>query len=102
MVALVWILNKRLHGLPWAATGGPILALAISSLLCGFTAWVTLYGCQMLLGTEGIIKQLVTLSVSAGAGLLVFAGLVIQLKLPEMDFFVDRLRQKLPFLTRKS
>ncbi|MGR3274166.1 murein biosynthesis integral membrane protein MurJ [Acaryochloris marina NIES-2412] len=102
MAALVWILNKRLHGLPWATTGGPILALAVSSLICGFTAWIALYGCQLILGTEGIIRQLVTLSVSAGAGLLVFAGLVIQLKLPEMDFFVDRLRQKLPFLTRKS
>ena len=76
--------------------------MAVSSLLCGFTAWIALYGCQLILGTEGIIRQLVTLSVSASAGLLVFAGLVIQLKLPEMDFFVDRLRQKLPFLARKS
>lgn len=101
MAALVWILNKRLRGLPWATTGGPILALAISSLVCGFAAWISLQGCQMLLGPEGFLRQLIALSLSAAVGLLVFAALVVQLKLPEMDFFIERLGQKLPFLSKK-
>lgn len=98
MSALVWILNKRLNGLPWVATGGPIIALAISSLLCGFAAWVTLYSCQLILGPDGFLRQLVALSLSTGMGLLVYIGLVTQLKLPEMNFFI----QKLPFLRKSS
>jgi putative peptidoglycan lipid II flippase len=102
MVALVWILQKRLKGLPWVATGGPILALAVSSLLCGFAAQVTLNGCQLVLGSEGLLRQLVTLSVSTGVGLSVFIVLVVQLRLPEMNFFMERLQQKLPFLAPQS
>jgi putative peptidoglycan lipid II flippase len=44
------------------------------------------------LGTEGLVIQLVQLSVASFVGLGVFALFVSQMKLPEVDMFVDRIR----------
>ena len=98
MVALIVLLHQRLQGLPWHTMGLPILGLAVGSIFTGFAAWGVLRGCQFLWGSEGLVLQLVELSLAGLVGLLIFGGCVALLKLPEVDFFLDRIQQKLPFL----
>lgn len=100
MAGLLWVLNKRLKGLPWREGGLPILGLAIGSIIAGVVSWVVLLGCQSFLGTEGLLIQLVELAIAGAAGLAIFALLATRLKLPEVDLFVNRLRQK--FFKRSS
>jgi putative peptidoglycan lipid II flippase len=94
MVMLLWLLNSKLNGLPWREWILPFFGLTAGSSLTGLVALATLQGCQRLLGTEGLLIQLVELSVASFAGLGVFAIFVTQMKLPEVDMFVDRLRQR--------
>lgn len=94
MAVLLWILNRRLRGLPWQETAWPILGLAGGSVLAGLASWGSLWGCQQLWGTEGLLVQLLTIAISGLVGLALFVGIVIQLKLPEIDFFVARIRQR--------
>jgi putative peptidoglycan lipid II flippase len=94
MAALLWVLNRRLRGLPWRETGLPISGLAAGSVLAGAVSWAALWGLQSLLGTEGLLIQLINLSVAGLAGLGVFALFATRLGLPEVDLFVNRLRQK--------
>ncbi|CBN57066.1 MULTISPECIES: murein biosynthesis integral membrane protein MurJ [Kamptonema] len=94
MVMLLWLLNSKLNGLPWREWILPFMGLTAGSSLTGLVALATLQGCQRLLGTEGLLIQLVELSVASFAGLGVFAIFVTQMKLPEVDMFVDRLRQR--------
>jgi putative peptidoglycan lipid II flippase len=97
MIVLLWILQRRLHGLPWREMGLPILGIAIASILCGLVSWLALLGCQRLWGTEGLFLQLLQLALAGLAGSVVFGALVWKMKLPEVDFFLGRIQQRLPF-----
>lgn len=97
LIALLWILHRRLNGLLWREMGMPILGLAIASVVCGGVTWGVLIGCQRLLGTEGLLIQLLQLGLAGLTGLVVFCLCVWPLQLPEVDYFLGRIRSKLPF-----
>jgi putative peptidoglycan lipid II flippase len=92
MIMLLYLLDKKLGGLPWGEWSLPFLGLTSGSFLTAFVTLATLQGCQRVLGTEGLVIQLVQLSVASFVGLGVFALFVSQMKLPEVDMFVDRIR----------
>lgn len=98
MVALLVLLDRKINGLPLWEWTGPIVLLTGASAIAGFVSFGVLRVCEHYLGTRGLLVQLVDLTVSGTVGLGVFALLAMQLKLPEIDIFVDRLRQR--FLRR--
>jgi putative peptidoglycan lipid II flippase len=92
MMMFLYLLDRKLGGLPWREWSLPFLGLASGSSLTAFVSLATLQGCQRVLGTEGLVIQLVQLGVASLAGLGVFAIFVNQMKLPEVEMFVDRIR----------
>lgn len=98
MLMLLWLLNRKLNGLPWREWSLPILGLAGGSFVAGLASFGTLVGLQQVLGTQGLIVQLLQLCISGLVGILVFAIIVSFLKIPEVNTFVVRMRQK--FLKR--
>ncbi|MGD1873449.1 MAG: murein biosynthesis integral membrane protein MurJ [Mastigocoleus sp.] len=98
IIMLLFLLNKKLNGLPFGQWSLPILGLAFGSLLTGAASFATLRGMQQFLGTNGLFIQLLQLVVSSLIGLSAFAIIAAMLKLPEVNGFVIRLRQK--FLKR--
>lgn len=94
MVWLIVLLDKRLNGLPWAELGLPFIGLTLASIFTGFVSWGTLKLTQYFLGSNGLIILLIELGIASFAGLGIFALLVIQLKLPEVDMFVERISQR--------
>jgi putative peptidoglycan lipid II flippase len=95
MVALLVILNRRLNGLPWREWLLPTTGLMVGSAIAGGVAWAVLQGCQRVLGTEGLLIQLLQLCIAGAIALGVFALFVMQLRLPEVTVFVTRIRQKI-------
>ncbi|MDX2240944.1 MAG: murein biosynthesis integral membrane protein MurJ [Leptolyngbyaceae cyanobacterium bins.302] len=95
MVLMGWILHRRLHGLPLRAWGVPILGLVGASTIAGLVSWATLQGLERLWGNQGILILLLQLAIASATGFLAFALLAIQLKLPEVNLFVDRIKQKI-------
>ena len=98
IIMLLFLLNKRLNGLPFGEWSLPILGLGFGSFLTGIASFLTLQGMQQFLGTEGLFIQLLQLAISSLIGLGVFAVVALMLKIPEVNAFVSRLRQK--FLKR--
>lgn len=94
MVMLLWFLNRKLNGLPLREWGMPLLALTGGSVIAGFVSWGTNYGLQQILGSEGLLVQLLQLCVAGLVGLCLFGFFATKLKLPEVDIFVARIRQK--------
>jgi putative peptidoglycan lipid II flippase len=94
MIMLLWILNRKLHGLPLREWGIPTLGLALGSAIAGAACWGTLWGTQYFLGTEGLLIQLAQILLSGAVGLILFALFATQLHLPEVDLLVNRLRQR--------
>lgn len=94
MLMMLWILNRRLHGLPLKEWSVPVLGLAVGSAIAGIATWVTLWATQKALGTEGLLVQLLQLLIAGIVGLVIYALIATQLKLPEVDLLVDRLKQR--------
>ncbi len=92
-ISLLWCLDRRLNGLPWRSFT-PLLGLAGASVVTGLVTWGVSLGWQSLIPATNLITLLLQLAVAGGAGLGVFALIASQLKLPEVDLFVSRVRAK--------
>jgi putative peptidoglycan lipid II flippase len=93
-VALLWLLNRKLHGLPWREWSLPFLGLTAGSFVAGLASWGVNWGFQQIWSTHALLVQLVQLSLAGIVGLGVFALFATRLNLPEVDIFVSRIRQK--------
>ena len=71
------------------------MALTGSSFLAGLASWGSLWGIQQFWHDDGFKQQLVQLTLAGGVGIGVFALIAMQMKLPEVDVFMSRIRQKL-------
>ncbi|PMB00430.1 murein biosynthesis integral membrane protein MurJ [Fischerella thermalis CCMEE 5198] len=95
---LLWLLDRRLKGLPWGEWSVAILGLTGASVVGGFASYGSLVICQRFLGVNGLLIQLLQLAVCGLVGLGVFGAIVAAMKLQEVNLFVFRLRQR--FLKR--
>ena len=95
MLALRYFLDKRLNGLPWDALTKPIALLIGASGIEGLAAWVSRWGLEQWLGTEGVLPRIIQLAGAGTAGLVVFGAIATQLGLPEVEMLTGRIRQKL-------
>jgi putative peptidoglycan lipid II flippase len=102
MFALMAILHRRIGGLPWRAIGAPILGLAAGSIITGLMAWLVSQRYEQIIPTDGFWTHVGEMLVGGIVGMAIFVAFIWQLKLPEMNFFVDRLRQKIPGLKPKQ
>ncbi|MCC5637659.1 murein biosynthesis integral membrane protein MurJ [Nostoc sp. CHAB 5844] len=94
MLMLLWLLDRKLNGLPWREWSVPIFGLTAGSVVAGFASYGTLFGLQQFLGTKGLIIQLLQLSIAGLVGLVVFGAIASLMKIPEVNTFVIRLRQR--------
>jgi putative peptidoglycan lipid II flippase len=95
VLALIWFLDRRLGGLPLLSWTLALLGLTAASGVAGLACWSMLQGLQGWLGNQGMILQLVELSIAGLVGLLVFVLLAMQLRLPEVNLFIGNIRSKL-------
>lgn len=95
MVAFLWMLNRRLNGLPLAEWGLALLKLIIITIVSGVVSWGVNWGWERFIGSYNLLLQLLQLSLTSSIALIVFAGLAMQLKLPEVDMLATRIQQKL-------
>lgn len=89
MIALLWLLDRRLGGLPWGAWAGPFGGVLGGSLLAGLTAWGVRWQLTPWLGSS-LGEQLLLLAIASVAGLGVFAIVAWRLNLPEVRALLRR------------
>ncbi|MBD2169342.1 murein biosynthesis integral membrane protein MurJ [Calothrix membranacea FACHB-236] len=94
MLMLLWLLDRKLNGLPWREWSVPIISLTAASLVSGVASYATLVGCQQLLGKSGLVILLIELSIAGLVGLGLFAIFASWMKIPEVNTFVVRMRQR--------
>ena len=94
-IALLWLLNRKLGGLPLREWSLPILSLIAASFVAGLASWGVSWGFGQVWSSQGLLVVLVQLSLAGIVGLGVFTLFATRLNLPEVDMFVSRIRQKL-------
>ncbi|WP_448561307.1 murein biosynthesis integral membrane protein MurJ [Trichothermofontia sp.] len=95
LLMFLWLLDRRLQGLPLQQWAMPIAALTVFSGLAGMGSWGIYTGLARFVPTAGFLAQLGLLSLAGGGGLGIFAVLTSLLKLPEAELFLARIRQRL-------
>ena len=91
---MLFLLDRRLHGLPWRGFL-PLVWILLASIVTGAVTWSVSYGWQQFHLESNKIALLIRLALSSGAGFGVFIAIVSQLKLPEFDKFSNQIRQKI-------
>jgi putative peptidoglycan lipid II flippase len=94
LLMLLWLLDRKLNGLPWREWSVPILGLTVGSVVAGVASYGTFVATQQLLGKTGLLVLLLQLCVSGFVGIAVFAAIASWMKIPEVDIFTSRLRQR--------
>ena len=69
---LLFLLNRKLNGLPLVEWGLPILGLTAGSVVAGAASYATSLGIQQILSSDNFLIQLLQLSISGFVGLAVF------------------------------
>ena len=94
LIALTYVLNRKLNGLPWKSWGVSIAGLTLASLLAGTASYSMLTVLQKPLGTVGFVPVLIELCVSGVVGLVIFGLIAMQLRIPEVILLSDRILSK--------
>jgi putative peptidoglycan lipid II flippase len=95
MMTFIWILHRRLQGLPLLEWGLSIVSLSLASVVAGFASWWTNKFLVGFLGDRGFIVLAIELIVASTVAVAIFTLAAVLLKVPEMKLLVSRLRQKL-------
>jgi putative peptidoglycan lipid II flippase len=91
---MLFLLNRRLNGLPWRGFL-PLLWIFAASAIAGGATWGVSYGWQQVIPVDNKITLLIQLALAGGIGFGLFITIMSQLKLPEFDKFVTQIRQKI-------
>jgi len=95
MVAFIWILNRRLNGLPWLQWSKDLAGLSLATAVAGFASYGVRRGFEQTLGNGNLLLLLLELSLASGVAIAIFSLIAIQLRLPELTILTSRIKQKL-------
>ena len=93
-LAMVYLLDRKLNGLPWLQWSKAIAVLTWLSGFAGLAAWGTRLGLEQLFGIEGFINRLMQLAIASAAGLLVFGLGTLMLRIPETTLLINRVKSR--------
>jgi len=94
MAILLWVLGKRLHGLPLWEWGAALAALMGCSAIAAGAGWSASWAWERVLGSANLVLQLLQVGVCASVAIAVFGALALLLRLPEVDILRTRLLQR--------
>lgn len=95
MTAFLWILNRRLNGLPLLDWLRNFLSLLAASVLSGLGGYGVSWMFDNLIRINNVFLLLLQLSLSTIVAVAIFAAIALQLKLPEVNILTARISQKL-------
>ena len=95
MLIFLWLLNKRLNGLPLLEWSKSLLGLSIATILASAVSYSVSYGWEKYLGNSSLVLLLSQLTVASLVAVIVFFVAIIPLKLPEVAMLTGKIKQKL-------
>jgi putative peptidoglycan lipid II flippase len=94
MFALTYCLDRRLNGVKWQGWVFPILGLGGASMLAGSLSWWLWMQVVQWIPGENFFTFGVQLAMPGLVGLVVFVAIALQLRIPEVQLFLDKFTQR--------
>lgn len=95
MGIFLWILNRRLHGLPLLQWSKSLLGLILATILASAVSYSISYSWENYIGNDNLGLLLLQLSLASLAGFIVFFTAIIPLQIPELAMLTAKVKQKL-------
>jgi putative peptidoglycan lipid II flippase len=95
MIAFIWILHRRLNGFPLLEWGRGMLGLLLATIVAGLASYGASKALEGTIGNNNLLLLLINLSVSSTVAIIIFSLITMQLKLPESDMLLSKIKQKL-------
>ena len=93
-LALLFCLDRRLHGLPWQNWSPPILGIVGASVVTGMISWGSLRLSAGVWGGDRFVHHLWQLGVSGLLGFGVFTILIWRMPIPELEQIKTKITEK--------
>jgi putative peptidoglycan lipid II flippase len=98
MLVLIYILDRRLNGMPLKSWSITILGLIVASAIAGGASW----GVYHLIGKSfdslsTVLKfgaELVGLAIASAIGFTIFGAISMQLKIPEIKALTNQIKRR--------
>ena len=94
MSVFIWILHRRLDGLPLWQWGKDFIGLIMATAVAGLASYGVSQGLERTVGNGNSFLLLIELSISSGIAIVIFGLIAMQLRLPELNMLTSRIRQK--------
>ncbi len=98
MVTMLWILDRRLNGMPLKSWGITILGLFTASAIAGGASWgvynLLSQNFASMTAVQRFAGQLGGLAIASAVGLLIFGAISMQMKIPEIQTLTNQIKRR--------
>lgn len=91
----IWILHRRLNGFPLLEWGKGMLGLFLATIVAGLASYGISQVMERVIGNDNLLLLFIELSVASAAAIIIFSLIAMQLKLPESNMLLGKIKQKL-------
>ena len=95
MSAMIIILHKRLLGFPLQEWAKIFAGLIVATVVSGYACYFSYDSIVSLWGGDNLLLQLINLCFASGIGLIIFFFCSWQLKLPELNILMNKIKTKI-------
>ena len=95
MAIFLWLLNRRLGGLPLLSWGKSLLGLFIATVLASAASYGISYGWEQYFGNSNLFLLLLQLAIASFVAVVIFFIAILPLQLPEVAMLTNKIKQKL-------
>ena len=95
MIFFLWILHRRLNGLPLLDWAKNLAGLIFATLVAGVVSWSVSQGFEQFIGNGNLLLLFSQLTIATLMSWGVFILIAMQLKLPELELLFTKIKQKI-------
>ncbi|MFN6141200.1 MAG: polysaccharide biosynthesis C-terminal domain-containing protein, partial [Pseudanabaena sp.] len=98
MIVMMYVLDRRLNGMPLKSWSITILGLVIASVIAGGISWGLYYVMSQNFANMSVIMrfgaEVSGLLIASAVGLIIFGALALQMKIPEINTLTNQIKRR--------
>ena len=98
MIVMMYVLDRRLNGMPLKSWSITILGLVIASAITGGASWGIYYVLSQNFANMSVVMrfgaELGGLVIASAVGLVIFGAIAVQMKIPEINALTNQIKRR--------
>lgn len=98
MIVMIYLLDRRLNGMPLKSWSVTILGLTIASVIAGGASWGIYHLLSQSFDSFGVVAKfgakLGGLAIASAIGLTIFGAIAVQMKIPEISTLTNQIKRR--------